>query len=257
MGATVADVCLLDAVVNNEPVVAPKRMAGVRIAVPADWLAAGPPLAAETKAALDAAVAALEQVGASVFEVDGMVDVKDTGKETWEPPLPVPMEDNNQALQGYLDAHGGDLPAEMRTVAQLSEQFGGGGPLAPILKAFYAPNKLGEDELASARAEVAGGVERIEAAYRRFFRLHGLSAVLMPCFPQEPTRLDANPMGTILNEGAYASHLTTFSAPSMVLPTPGIQFAASGCPTGVMLLGVEDRELLGVGLALEGALAGK
>ena len=43
----------------------------------------------------------------------------------------------------------------------------------------------------------------------------------------------------------------------MVLPTPGIQFAASGCPTGVMLLGVEDRELLGVGLALEGALAGK
>ena len=75
------------------------------------------------------------------------------------------------------------------------------------------------------------------------------SAVLAPTFPKENTRLDANPIGTIFNEGAYAAHFCNIDgAPSISLPTP-VKWPASGVPVSVMLWGTDDRKLLAMALA--------
>lgn len=66
MGATVSDVALLDAALHEEPTVGATHLAGARVVVPEDWLAEGPPLAPEARAALALATAAFERLGAQV-----------------------------------------------------------------------------------------------------------------------------------------------------------------------------------------------
>ena len=96
-----------------------------------------------------------------------------------------------------------------------------------------------------------------EAAYAKFFRTTGACCVLMPAFPAAPTDV-SDPKGGLLamfNEGCYTSHLCTVKgAPAIVLPTP-VAFEAGGMPVGVMLYGKDDRQMLGVALALEAARA--
>ena len=95
---------------------------------------------------------------------------------------------------------------------------------------------------------------KAEAEYPLFAPLLGASAVILPTFPGENTRLDANPAGTLFNEGAYSSHLCTISgAPSISLPTK-VTWPNSGIPVSVMLWGTDDRKLLALALALERAL---
>ena len=258
MGATVADVALLDAVLHNEPpVVAPPSLMGHKVVIASDWLAAGPALSDEAKAALDAAVVALEKAGAAVVTEEGFLAVREVAKHTWNPPLPVPVEDTYEDLQAYLDYHGTDLPEELRTVAGVRDKFGNGTPIGGLLKGFFAPSTEKQPDAALWQAKLVerdAAIKATEAAYRRFFIKLGASAVILPTFPGENTRLDANPAGTLFNEGAYSSHLCTISgAPSISLPTK-VTWPNSGIPVSVMLWGTDDRKLLALALALERAL---
>ena len=257
MGGCVSDVALLDAVVRGEPAVAlPASLLGVRIGIAEDWIAEAPPLAPETRKGIDLAAAALASAGATVGAVAGLAEVKQLASATWEPPLPVPIEDSGAALQAYLDRHASNLPDNLKTVADVAEKFGNGSPIAGILKHYYAlePKGLSQEGFDAKMVAREEGIAATEAAYAAFFARTGLSVVLMPVYPAEPTRCDAPPINTFTHEGAFAPHLCTIgNAPQLVLPTPS-KFAASGIPTSVMLLGVDDKIVLSIGLALEQAL---
>jgi len=263
MGASVGDVALLDAVMAGESTVAmPATLRGSKVVVAEDWIAEGPPLAAETRRGLDLAIAAFERVGAAVVSEAGIASVKSVAKATWEPPLPVPIEDPYADLQAYLDYHGRELPEAIRTVEAVGEKFGGGTPYGGFLQGFFCTSAqvksgLSDEEYAAKLAERDAGIAATEEAYRTFFRRSGASCVLMPVFPGAPTVLDDPKAGlnAMVNEGAYTAHLCTVGgAPAIVLPTP-VKFASCGVPVSVMLLGTDDRELIGLALALERSLA--
>ena len=57
-----------------------------------------------------------------------------------------------------------------------------------------------------------------------------------------------------MNEGAYTFHMNECSVPSMCIPVSAVKHIISGIPTSIMLWGINDRELLGIALALEESL---
>jgi len=259
MGATVGDVALIDAVVHHEPAVTPAHLVGAKVVIAEDWLAEGPPLAPEARQALELATAAFEKLGAQVVAEAGFNAVKNVAKATWEPPLPVPIETPKDDLQAYLDYHGDDLPSEINTVAKVSEKFGGGTPYGKFLQGFFLADpvaKHGEEGFAAKLAERDAAIASTEVAYAAFFRKSGASCVLLPTFPAAPCDLSDPKSGlnAMFNEGAYTAHLCAIKgAPAIVMPTP-VKYESCGVPCSVMLYGKDDRQLLGVALALEAAL---
>ena len=87
------DVALLDGVVTGAAH-AKADLARVRVGVPDDWINAAGELSEEVAAALAAGRAALAGAGATVDNVDGMLAVLGTNKDTFPMPvMPVPFED--------------------------------------------------------------------------------------------------------------------------------------------------------------------
>ena len=91
----------------------------------------------------------------------------------------------------------------------------------------------------------------------QFFSSNGVSAVVLPAFSGEPTKIgiEKEKSHCFANEFAFSFSMNECRVPSMAIPTP-VQFPESGVPTSVLMYGVDDRELFGLGLALEAALAG-
>ena len=261
MGATVTDVALLDAVVKGEPTVTAANLLGIKVVVAEDWIAEGPPIAPETREGLELAITAFKSAGASVTTDAGFAEMKSTAKATWEPPLPVAIENCHGDMQAYLDYHGTDLPEGLRTVEGLLPSMAGGdNPLGSILRGFFAAPPKRQPSMEAFEAAISTrdeGIAATEEAYKAFFRKSKATVVLMPVFPKEPTHL-GDPMksgiGAMLNEGAYTSHLCMHKGvPAIVLPTKA-KWKMSGVPVGIMLYGIDDREVLSVALALEEAL---
>ena len=248
-----ADVALLDAVVcgAGEPPAAPASLKGVRILVAHDWIDKVDNTCDTAREAVAVAQRALETAGATVVSHPGFLDVVEG-----EPPmLGAPQPHRLPMLQAYLDRHS-DRPEAVQTAEQVA-----------TLVADMLPNRawLGElkgydDEKKAAFDEyIAAAKDATEAAYRNFFAQHGITAVMVPTIPDEPPCIsgwraaeEPSPMGFVPTM-AFTKSFNNCSVPSLSLPTP-VMGAESGIPMSVLLWGVDDRELLGVGAALEAAM---
>ena len=248
MGATVADVALLDAVVNGEaPVAAPDGLAGVAFGVPRDWLAAKGECCDAATRALEAAAAALASAGAAVEDVDGFHDVTRADADRWPLPfLPVPPENCRADLQAYLDGH---ASCPLKTVADVQAEMA-----SDFIRATYDP--VEGDDLPAKFAARDEGVAKLDGAYRAFFEARGIRALILPTFVGPPGRVDVEGYGgkALGNEYALLFHLNELRVPSLCLPIPSVAHGDTGIPASVLLYGVDDRELLGLALALETAL---
>ena len=98
-----------------------------------------------------------------------------------------------------------------------------------------------------------------EEAYRRFFADKGIQAVMVPTIPDEPhsmadwtSEAEPSPMSAF-KLASYTISFNSCSVPSLSVPTPIIS-TDSAIPMSVLLWGVDDRELLSVGAALEKAM---
>ena len=257
MGATVADVALLDAVVcgDAEPVTAPASLEGMTVLVAEDWMAKfADANSAEATEAVNVARGALEAAGAKVIRDEGMcaavVDLEPPMFPTCPPPPRLP------ALQEYLERHA-DRPEGIARAEQVVELM-----TDKLPKYMWSSHLNGgyTNEMKAAHEEyLAKAKGATETAYRKFFADKGIQAVLVPAIPDEPPSIDGwtaeeepSPMALILMS-KYTMSFNSCSIPSLSLPTPVIG-AASGIPMSVLLWGVDDRELLVVGAALEKAM---
>lgn len=123
IGASVADVCLLDAAATRTELVAAMDVANVKFGVPRDWIASAPSgLDENAAAALAAASAALRKSGAVVEDVEGFHAVTETNRDTWPVPrIPAPFEDCRADLDAYLAYHQDALGLDVEALRPLSK----------------------------------------------------------------------------------------------------------------------------------------
>ena len=122
------------------------------------------------------------------------------------------------------------------------------------LRATYDP--VEGDDLPAKFAARDEGVAKLVGAYRAFFEARGIRALILPTFVGPPGRVDVEGYGgkALGNEYALLFHLNELRVPSLCLPIPSVAHGDTGIPASVLLYGVDDRELLGLALALEAAL---
>jgi len=267
MGATVGDVALLDAVVcgDGEPPAAPASLKGVKILVAHDWIDKVDNTSDTAREAVAVAQRALETAGATVMSHPGFLAVVEGEPRLLGAPQPhrLPM------LQAYLDRHS-DRPEAMQTAEQVAKLV---ADKLPKLAWLGELEKGYDDEKRKAFDEyLAGAKEATEAAatektseklpaknFRKFFADHGITAVMVPTIPDEPpcvSEWTAAEEPSVMGFVAISKFTIAFnncSVPSLSLPTT-VTGAESGIPMSVLLWGVDDRELLGVGAALEAAM---
>eukprot|EP00746_Dinoflagellata_sp_MGD_P022064 gnl/MRDRNA2_/MRDRNA2_151538_c0_seq1.p1 gnl/MRDRNA2_/MRDRNA2_151538_c0~~gnl/MRDRNA2_/MRDRNA2_151538_c0_seq1.p1 ORF type:complete len:497 (-),score=104.18 gnl/MRDRNA2_/MRDRNA2_151538_c0_seq1:51-1358(-) len=241
MGGCVSDLALLDAVVTGEDPVEPADLKGARFVVPRDWLADVGSLDSAVTKALEQAINVLTKAGAVVEDKNDflpIVNMKYAG---------MAMDGANE-MQQYLDSHA-DLPKEV-TVAKIVELSTSHG------KVVFLPHK--DPEAAKAKlAELYAAMEKQESAYREYFKENSVQAVLVPPFCSEPyiqKQEEAPDLMTNFGVSKIAGNFVQIRVPSLSLPTTEKHALGDGSLfASVMLYGVDDRQLLSIGLALEEA----
>lgn len=259
MGTCVGDLCLLDSVMSNTDIATKAELSGLKFAIPTDWIAskAKAGLSGAVQRSLDLAKAAVEAAGAEVVEMD-FLQVVETSKDLWVNPMaPMVFDNSYEDMANYLDSFG-----------QVEE--GGGRPAASVedilakiddegvVRKFTKPQAQGEELEQKVEAREAGRA-KLEGAYRAFFKDNSVSALMLPCFPNEITRIDIEKEGLFefMNEYTFSLHMNEISVPSMVMPVKSVKHPESQVPCSLMLFGTEDRELLGHALGIEEAIAAK
>ena len=258
IGATVADVALIAAAVcgDDEPAAAPASLEGVKVLIAEDWMARFADVQSQKATeAVSVARAALESAGATVISDAGICDVVDLEPNlTTSPPAAEPPR--LPALQEYLDRHA-DRPEGIARAEQVVELM-----TDKVPKFSWLPHLNGgytDEKQAAFEAYLSQAKESTEAAYRKFFADKGIQAVLVPTIPVEPPSVEGWTVGeepspmALLKIAKYTMSFNCCSIPSLSVPTP-VAGTESGIPMSVLLWGVDDRELLSVGAALEKAL---
>jgi mandelamide amidase len=154
-------------------------------------------------------------------------------------------------LQRYLSASGADT-----TVQEVARQIA-----SPDVKALYEENVVGASAPTSAwyQKAMASGRPALQAAYRDYFRVRDVEAIVLPT-----TRLAARPLGQDVAVELNGKVVSTFLAylhnthPITTAGMPGLSIpvglTSSGLPVGLEFdaLQGQDRRLLGIGLGVEG-----
>jgi Asp-tRNA(Asn)/Glu-tRNA(Gln) amidotransferase A subunit family amidase len=255
LGTCVGDLALLDSVLSKTALVKKTDLAGRKFIVPKDWIAARAEggLSATVQESLDFTKAALEAVGAEVVEMDGFLSVVETDKEQWVmPTVPFVFDNSHEDLTKYLGSLGDARPAA--TVEDIIAKVQNAG----VVRKFTKPQAEDEEleKKTKARDEARTG---FEAAYRAFFKDNGVSAVVLPCFPKEITKIDIEneSLSEFMNEYVFTMHMNEIPVPSMVQPVRSIKHPESQVPCSMLVFGTEDRELLQLALGIEDAIAVK
>lgn len=255
LGTCVGDLCLLDSVMTKTDLVSKTELSGLKFAIPRDWVASKSKtgLSDTVQKSMDVVKAAMEAAGAEVVELDFLPVVEAT-KSTWiNPMVPFVFDNSHEDLTNYLNGFGEDeRPAA--TVEDVLAKI----PVNGIVQKFTKPALEGE-EYAKKIADREEGRVKLESAYRAFFKDNGVSAVVLPCFPNEITKIGIEKEGLFefMNEYCFTLHMNEIAVPSMVMPVKSVKHPESGVPCSLLLYGTEDRELLGHALGIEAAIATK
>jgi mandelamide amidase len=246
---TVADLALLDGVVTGNTRLEPAAtLRGVRLAISPTYYLSG--LHPATEAVVQGALARLRDAGAEIVEAEvphlaEMVDAMN---------FPIQTYDTVPSIRAYLRGQGTDI-----TFEDIYEQMSPG--IRWVFDNFSLPGGQyfpARQAYETARKDVR---PKLQATFRRYFQEHGVQALVFPSALCPATRIgedtetewggEKKPLFVVYSRNVAPGNCA--SLPGLVLPgglTPdglpvGIEFDA---PIG------RDRELLGLGFALERAL---
>lgn len=250
-GVCVSDICLLDHIITGDELVQHNQDAlkGKRIIIPHDWikLKAKNGLSGDVEDSLKFMKSMLTDAGAEVIETaEGMVSVIESNKDTWPTPfLPVPAERQYQDLKAYTDR----FTADELTIEDIQQSFSN-----PILRGMFKKLEGTDEELKTKFETRDEGVKKMETMYQEFMEKNNSSIIMVPACAQEITKIDCEneSMKNFTNEYLFSFHMNECNnMPSIALPIRNIQHSTSGIPTGLLLYGSNDKELLTMALCLE------
>ena len=246
MAATVADVALLDRVIAGGAAAVATDLDQVRVGVVAATMAN---LDADTRAAIDAAIAKMKGAGVTVVAVDmpGLADLN-AGIS-----FPVVLLEAREGMVKYLQASGAGV-----SIADLAR-----GIASPDVKGAYdglvipgklpGPNNTFIDVKPAYDAAIRRGRPALQKLYRTTFSKHRLDAIVFPTVPR--VAIAATPESSSLAN--FFSYIQN-TDPGSNAGVPGLQIplalgATSKLPIGLELDGPagSDRKLIAIGLALE------
>jgi mandelamide amidase len=245
----VADLALLDTVVTGRQQLAPVRsLRGVRLGISPAYYLAG--LHPETERVMQSALARLKEAGAEIVEAE----VPDLADLVNAMNFQIQTYDSAPSMRAYLKEHGNYV-----TFEQLLDQMSPG--IRSIFQTFSLPG--GEyyptrEAYEKARSEVR---PKLQETFRRYFRDNDLQALVFPSALCPATRIgedaetewggEKKPIFLVYSRNVAPGNCA--SLPGLVLPGG---LSSGGLPVGIEFdapIG-KDRELLGLGFALEQAL---
>jgi mandelamide amidase len=247
MARHVADCALLDGVVTGDATeVAAARLEGLRLGVPRGYFWEN--LDAELAGILEGTLARLRDAG--VILVEG--DVADVVELDAMAGFPIALYELVGDVERYLREQETGLDFA-RVMAEVK---------SPAVRAALA-SLVGTGAVPEATYREALGTYRpaLQEAYRRYFREHGVAAIVFPTTPlpaatigdDDVVDLNGVPVPTF---GTFIRNLCPGSAAGL----PGLSLPAgltrAGLPVGIALDGPEggDHQILAIGLALESVL---
>ncbi|MBB3176976.1 indoleacetamide hydrolase [Variovorax sp. Sphag1AA] len=245
MAVSVTDVALLDRVIAGGTAIKPANLKRVRLGVAQPFYAN---LDADTRAAVDAALAKLRAAGVTLVDVD-MAKLNELNGAVG---FPVALYEAHDDIKAYLARYktGVDLSQLAAGVASPDVKGTFDGLIIP--RKLPAPNGVVD---AKPAYEKAMGVARpaLQKLYRDTFTKNRLDALVFPTVPR--VALAATPdVSSVENFGALIQN----TDPGSNAGIPGLQLpvalgATSGLPVGLELDGPagSDRGLLALGLAIE------
>lgn len=246
MASSMADVELLDRVIAGGKAAKAADLKKVRVGVVAANQAN---LDADTKAAMDMAIAKMKAAGVTVIDVE----MPTLGELNGAVGFPVALYEAHDDMVAYLKNSGSGV-----TIADLAK-----GISSPDVKGTYdglvIPRKLPgpNNTLADAKPVYDTAMKQSRPAlqnlYRKTFGDHKLDAIVFPTVPK--VAIASNPESSSLaNFGLYIQN----TDPGGNAGIPGLQIpvtvgASSRLPVGLELDGPagSDRRLIAIGLALE------
>ncbi|HXV07606.1 MAG TPA: amidase family protein, partial [Burkholderiales bacterium] len=246
---TVADLALLDAVVTGNTRLAPmSSLRGVRLAVSPAYFLAG--LHPETERVTQAALARLEEAGAQIVEAE----VPELADMVNGMAFQIGLWDTVPSIRAYLKEQSLDM-----TFEDILEQMGPG--VRWVFENFSLPGAQffpTREAYENARKFLR---PKIQETFRRYFRENDVQALVFPSALCPATRIGEDAETEWGGEKkqifmVYSRNIAPgncASLPGLVLPGG---LTADGLPVGIEFdapIG-KDRELLGLGFALERAL---
>ena len=247
MARTVADVALLNAVMNDSPVPDHRDAESPRLGIArpqAEGLSTG------VAGVFGAAVSRLRERGATLVEVDLSAIVT----TCFEIGFSIGFHEMNSAMRAFLAKHQSQTSLE-----QLVDQIA-----SPDVKAVYTTSVLGEGApTEAAYREAVGRIGEIRRGYLRVLDDHALDAVIFPTAPLEAQPIAGSEQTVMLN-GETVSTLETYirnNASTGVYGAPGLSIpigkTGDGLPVGLEIDGRPDGDLdvLAIGQCIETLLA--
>ena len=246
---TVADLALLDAVVTGDTRLAPvSSLRGVRLAISPAYYLSG--LHPETERVMQSVLVRLKDAGADIVEAEiaGLADMINAMN------FQIQTYDTVPSVRAYLKAQGVDITFEDVLermgpgVRWVFENFSlPGGKFFPTRQAYEEARKVVRPKL--------------QETFRRYFRENNVQALVFPSALCPATRIgedaetewggEKKPIFLVYSRNVSPGNCA--SLPGLVLPGG---LSAEGLPVGIEFdapIG-KDRELIGLGFALEQAL---
>ncbi|WP_417320714.1 indoleacetamide hydrolase [Emcibacter sp.] len=243
----VEDIMLVDeAITGEKPLETLPSLKGVRIGVPRTYFYEN--LEPDVAAAAEKTIELLKSNGAEIIEAD----IPDVGPLDEAVSFPVVLYEFLPDLEKYLCHKGCEI-----TIEELVAEIG-----SPDVKGLSL-SLMGEGAMPEEAYKAALEIHRpaLQKAYRDYFSVHNVAAVLFPTTP-----LTARPIGhdeTVELNGEQVPTFGTFirnTDPGSNAGIPGISLpvglSSTGLPIGMELDGAEgsDRELLSLAAAIEAVL---
>ena len=261
MAIDVKNLSLLDSVMAGESTVDSQLAAdlkGLGVAVASGMYAAAVP---GHQQALDTAVRALEESGATVTTKE--IKFKEIGKDFLHEN---DLDFREQGLDEYLASHSETCTTTTDEV--LAKSF------YKLIEGYYKEPKSHTGKLVNAKSSTKEDIIKFQqelavfnSKYEKFFADHNVDVVLTPvchgtpplCLSNEEYQSSSNAFKTFsmaVGPSAGACLFNNLSAPSLAMPTPAMH-KEIGMPAGILLWGKpnDDRRLIQIGIALENAFA--
>ncbi|MEM7221488.1 MAG: amidase family protein [Pseudomonadota bacterium] len=244
----VADAAILYNVMTGDPLPERRDPSRLRLGVARPY---GEDLSPGVAAALKQALEKLRTAGAILLDID----LSQIAKDSFEIGFPVGFYEMKRALPDFLARH-----QPKTSLHEVVEKIA-----SPDVKAVYLNAVLGDG--APSETAYRDAISRIEGVRRSYLKLldaHGLDGVVFPTAPLEAQPIEGSNETVELNGQAlptlqaYMRNVAStgvYGAPGLSLP---LKTGAQALPVGLEVDGRPDgdRELLSIGLTLEGALSG-
>jgi mandelamide amidase len=246
MARTVADLVLLDGVITQDvTTLAPASLKGLRIGVPRAYYYDN--LDPATAQAVSTALANMKAAGVELVEAD-LPDVPDLNAKVG---FPVALFEVMRDLPAYLTRHETGV-----TMQQLADKIA-----SPDVKGVIT-STMGDGAIPASvyQAAMTQFRPKMQQAYAEYFVRNGVTAMVFPTTPLPARPIEGSDETVELN-GQRVPTFPTYirnTDPDSNAGIPGLTIpvglTADGLPVGLELDGPawSDRQLLAIGLALEG-----